>query len=105
MRVFDSNLQPLRTLKLSKRVTNLALEPSAGARKNLLVSTGADSSNYWSPAPTEVWAIDAVTGAGVWRSPPFPGEFSRNSLNTLDIDGNGQYELAFGTYVGVFVTR
>jgi hypothetical protein len=105
VRVFDHNLQPLRTLNLSKRVTNLALEPSAGARKNLLVSTGADSSNYWSPAPTEVWAIDAVTGAGVWRSPAFPGEFTRNSLNTLDFDGNGQYELAFGTYVGGFVTR
>jgi hypothetical protein len=105
LRVFDHDLQPLRTLSLSKRITNLALEPSAGARKNLLVSTGADSSNYWSPAPTEVWAIDAVTGTGVWRSPPFPGEFSRNSLNTLDVDGNGQYELAFGTYVGGFVTR
>ena len=105
VKVFDRNLQPLRTLNLGKRVTNLALEPSTGARKNLLISTGTDGSNYWSPAPTEIWAIDAVTGAGVWRSPPLPGEFSRNSLQTVDVNGDGRYELSFGTIVGGFVTR
>ena len=87
------------------RLEGWALEPSAGARKNLLISTGSDNSNYWAPAPTEIWAIDAVTGAGVWRSPPLPGEFSRNSLQTLDVNGDGLYELSFGTYVGGFITR
>ena len=94
-----------RTLTPGKRITNLALEPSAGARKNLLISTGADSSNYYAPAPTEIWAIDAMSGASVWRSPQFPGEFSRNSLQAIDVNGDGQYELSFGTAVGAFVSR
>lgn len=103
--VYDRALQPLRTLTLDKRITNLALEPSAGPRKNLLVSTGADNAYYWSPSPTEIWAIDARTGAGVWRSPPLPGEFSRNSLQAIDVNNDGLYELSFGTYVGGFLTR
>jgi hypothetical protein len=53
----------------------------------------------------EIWAIDAQTGAGVWRSPQLPGEFSRDSLNALDLDADGQYELSFGTTVGAFFTR
>jgi len=32
-------------------------------------------------------------------------EFSRDSLNTPDLDADGQYELAFGTTVGGFLTR
>lgn len=105
IKVFDRDLQLLRTLPLTKRVTNLALEPAAGARKNLLVSISNDNSNYWAPAPTEIWVIDAVTGTGVWRSPPLPGEFSRNSLQALDVDADGHYELSFGTTVGAFLTR
>jgi hypothetical protein len=41
----------------------------------------------------------------VWRSPQLPGEFSRDSLNALDLDADGQYELSFGTTVGAFFTR
>jgi hypothetical protein len=105
VKVFDRNLAPLRTLTLTKRITNLALEPAAGPRKNLLISTANDNGYYWAPAPTEIWAIDAVTGAGVWRSPGLPGEFSRNSLQALDVNGDGRYELSFGTSVGAFLTR
>ena len=41
----------------------------------------------------------------MWRSPGLPGEVTRNSLNTVDVNLDGQYELAFGTQLGAFVTR
>jgi hypothetical protein len=41
----------------------------------------------------------------VWRSPAFPGDFSRDSLHSVDINSDGQYELSFGTVVGAFVSR
>jgi hypothetical protein len=105
VKVYDRNLQLLRSLSLTRRVTNFALEPSTIARKNLLISTAGDSSSYYAPGPTEVWAIDPVSGAGVWRSPAFAGEFGRNSLNVIDVQPDGQYKLSFGTAVGAFVTR
>jgi hypothetical protein len=105
LRVFDKNLQLLRTMPLTVRATNLVLEPSANPRKNLLLSTTSTSGSYYYVPPTEVWAIDAQSGAGVWRSPALPGEFSRDSLNAVDLNADGQYELTFGTTVGAFITR
>ena len=72
---------------------------------SLLLSTASTSGSYYNVPPNEIWAIDAQTGAGVWRSPGLPGEFSRDSLNAIDLDGDGQYELTFGTSVGAFFTR
>jgi hypothetical protein len=104
IRVFSETLAPLRTLTLTVRATNLVLEPSAFARRNLLVTTGNAGCCYQSSVG-EIWAIDAQTGTGVWRSPGLPGEITRNSLHPLDVNLDGQYELAFGTQLGAFVTR
>ena len=105
MQVFNRQFQSLRTATIAARVTNVLLEPSGSARKNLLIATGGDNYSYYSAGASEIWAIDAVSGAGVWRSPGFPGAFSRDSLNAVDINSDGQYELSFGTSVGAFVTR
>jgi hypothetical protein len=43
--------------------------------------------------------------ASVWRSPQLSGEFSRDRPHTVDVDGDGQYELSFGTNVGAVVPR
>ena len=105
LRAFDRNLALLHLVPLTVRAGNLILEPSANARKNLLISVGDGNYSYYSPTPSEIWAIDAVSGAGVWRSPAMPGEFSRESLHAFDVDLDGVYELGFGTAVGAFVTR
>ena len=105
LRTFDRALQPLRMVALTVRATNLILEPSAFARKNLLISTCDNNYSYYTPAPSEIWAIDAVSGAGIWRSPAFPGVLSRESLHTVDVDLDGQYELSFGTAIGAFISR
>jgi hypothetical protein len=104
IRVFDASLASLRTLTLTARATNLLLEPSSFARKNLLITTATTGCCYQSPV-SEIWAIDAQTGTGVWRSPGLPGEITRNGLHPVDVDLDGQYELAFGTQFGAFVTR
>jgi hypothetical protein len=104
LRSFTESLAPLNSATLTVRATNLALEPSAFPRKNLLISTGQSNCCY-SATYSEIWAIDPRTGTGVWRSPQLPGDFSRNSLHPVDVDQDGQYELAFGTYLGAFVTR
>ena len=104
LRSFTEGLSPLNSATLTVRVTSLELEPSAFPRKNLLISTAQGSCCY-SASYSEVWAIDPRTGTGVWRSPRLPGDFSRNSLHPVDVDQDGQYELAFGTYLGAFVTR
>lgn len=105
MRVYDRNLQLLRTAFLTQSVRNMILEPGTSPRKNLLVSVAPPNSGYYWSTSSEIWAIDPVSGAGVWRSPQLPGEFSRNSLNAVDVVGDTQYELSFGTTVGAFVTR
>lgn len=106
LRVYNGSLAPLRTATIAARVNNMVVEPSTTPRKNLLISTvGNDSYSYYATGASEIWAIDAVTGAGVWRSPGFPGTFSRQSLNAVDGNLDGQYELSFGTNVGAFITR
>jgi hypothetical protein len=104
MRLYDEDLALQRATPLTTRVTNVVVEPSAAPRKNLLISTGQSACCY-SNSFSEIWAIDALTGTGVWRSPQLPGEIARGSLHPRDLDGDGQYELAFGTQLGAFVTR
>jgi hypothetical protein len=103
--VFDGSLQLKHFATLQARVSNIAVEPSAQPRKNLLVSTGTPPSGYYATSASEIWAIDPISGTGIWRSPQLPGEFSRSSLHAVDVDLDGQYELSFGTSIGAFVTR
>jgi hypothetical protein len=105
LRAYDPALQSLRSMHLTARITNLALEPGSQQRKNLLIATDNTSNYSWYTSAAEIWAIDPVSGAGVWRSPRVPGLMSRHSLHAVDLDADGQYELSFGTSVGAFVTR
>ena len=105
LQVYDPMLQLVRSLYIDARITNLELEPGAQARKNLLIATDYTNSYSWYTYASEIWAIDPITGAGVWRSPRMQGTVSRHSLYAPDVDANGQYELSFGTSVGAFLTR
>jgi len=105
MQVYNSSLALQRTVTIESRINNVMVEPSSTPRKNLLVSTTTYAYSYYATGASEIWAVDPRTGAGVWRSPGFPGTFSRQSLNAVDANLDGQYELSFGTNVGAFITR
>jgi hypothetical protein len=100
--VFDGQLSLVRTVPLGTSATSLHLEGSGFGRKNLLVglysSTNPDS-------PERIWAVDPVTGAEVWRSPPLAGMVLPNSLHFVDANGDGKPEISFGTSGGMYLTR
>jgi hypothetical protein len=50
-------------------------------------------------------AIDAQSGVEVWRSPAFPGTTNLNSLQYVDVNGDGKKEISFATSNGMFYTR
>jgi hypothetical protein len=101
--VFDADLQLVRTVSLGTRATALFVEKSGFARKNLLLSVTGDYYPY--AANSELWAIDPVTGADVWRSPPLSGTVPRNGLQFVDVDGDGVDEISYGTLWGMHHTR
>ena len=100
--VLDGHLQALRTVPLGAPATALFVEESAFARKNLLLAV---SGTYPSTASTQLWAIDPVTGVDVWRSPSLSGSIQRDSLYFVDVDGDGDREISFGTSEGMYHTR
>ena len=95
----DHNLQPLSAFDLPWFSDILAAEPSSSGRKNLLLAQMDDHYNAFSP----IVAVDAVSGAEVWRSPNMIGAVSRNSLQFVTIGGRRQ--LSFGTSAGMYLTR
>lgn len=103
LNVLDAELQPVRSVPLGVRASALFVEHSAFNRKNLLLSTIQDT--YPTPTNAELWAIDPVTGADVWRSPPLLGTVPRNALQYADVDGDGNDEIVFGTDYGMHHTR
>ena len=88
--VYDATLQLKRTL-VATFGSRLELERSSFSRKNLLLGTQpyVDTS--------QVGAIDPLTGAPIWQSPPLEGQLSLNSLWFIDSDGDGEDEISVGT--------
>jgi hypothetical protein len=103
LNVFDADLQLVRSVDLGVTATALFVEKSAFARKNLLV--GVTGEIFTSPGYSELWAIDPITGADVWHSPPLVGTVSRDSLYFVDVDGDGDDEISFGNTYGMYHTR
>jgi len=102
LNVFDANLQQVRSIPLSVRASAMFVEQSTFSRKNLLLAV-MRGAGY--PQDTELWAIDPVTAQEVWRSPRVVGTVPRNSLQFVDVDGDGDDEIVFGTYFGMYHTR
>jgi len=101
LHVYDNSLQPIRSLPLGVPANTLFTEESSFRRKNLLIGTGSESQ----PGSVEIWAIDPVSAAEVWRSPLLVGRVSLNSLRYVDADRDGDQEISFGTTYQMYLTR
>jgi hypothetical protein len=95
---FNERLEPVARFSLDWQPTSLSIESSAFGRKNLVgtIQLGDGS---------QLRVFDAVFGEEVWRSPPIKGLFAPNSIHFVDVAGDGNLRIAYGTYHGVFVTR
>jgi hypothetical protein len=100
---YDTQLKLVHSTPLGIQATSMFVEDSAFARKNLLISTSQGS--YPTPTTNELWAVDAQSGAEVWRSPALPGPIPLNSLQYGDLHGNGKKAISFGASGGMFYTR
>lgn len=106
LNVFDVLLQPVRSVPLRVYATALHVEQSLFARKNLLLAVAHPTGQpYPELSHAELWAIDPVSGADVWRSPILLGTVPRNSLHFADVDGDGDGEIVLGTTYGMYHTR
>jgi hypothetical protein len=101
LQVYDGELHPIRSVPLGVRAGVLFVDDSNFQRKNLLIGTGQAFSN----GTSELWAVDPVTGADVWRSPMLIGQIALDSLRYADVDGDGRKEISFGTTQAMYVTR
>lgn len=100
---FDGALAALGSFAVRGSATSLFVEDLGTARKNLVLGKG-DSWAY-SGATSSLEAVDPVTGAQIWESPPLWGSPGRNSLSYVDLERDGVRELAFGTGLGMYLTR
>ncbi|HEX6999743.1 MAG TPA: VCBS repeat-containing protein [Gammaproteobacteria bacterium] len=96
----DASLQPLGSFDVAWRAESLFVEPGpAGARRNVIVPTVGD---FLAP-PSEIVALDAVTGNEVWRSPRLLGQVAKDSVHFVDV--GGETRLSVGTQRAMYLTR
>lgn len=100
---FDGALAPLGSFAVRGAALSLFVEDLGFPRQNLVLG----KSSFWSygSIPGALEAVDAITGAQVWESPPLWGYVPKNSLGYVDLDGDGLREIAFGTSSGMHLTR
>ena len=97
------NSYPVASSSSAVPATSLYLEDSGFTRKNLIVAVG--STYPLSGIASMLEVIDPSSGSEIWESPPLRGVVPINSLNFYDLNGDGQREIAFGSSVGMYLTR
>jgi len=100
---FDSALNPAGSFSAGAAAQSLHVEDLGSGRKNLVLGVG----DFWSYLGTRPYlrAVDARSGAEVWRSPVLWGAVPINSVSYVDAKGDGGREIAFGTADGMYLTR
>jgi hypothetical protein len=81
----------------------LFVEDLATVRKNLVLAKVPDFHSSYGLGTLE--AVDPVAGAQIWESPPLWGGPSSSSLSYVDWKGDGRRAIAFGTPLGMYLTR
>jgi hypothetical protein len=99
----DNTLKLLQSYPVPN-ATSMYLEGSAYPRKNLVVATAADCCTSGG-VPSLLQIVDPSTGTLIWQSPPLLGAVSKNSVEFLDVNGDGQLEMSLGTAWGMYLTR
>jgi hypothetical protein len=84
---------------------SLSVEDLGFPRKNLVLAKGSLYYDPYGSALPTLEAVDPVSGAQIWESPPLWGGVQPNSLEYVDLDADGFRELAFGTSSGMYLTR
>jgi hypothetical protein len=94
IRQLDASLRPVALLTFQTRVSSLYAEGVGSGRRNLVLGMGR-----------RLVAIDPTTGGEVWHSPLLLDVVHRDSLTYADLDGDGDLEIAFGTFAGMYVAH
>lgn len=102
---FDRMLNLLGSFP-SPNATSLYLEGSSSARKNLLLAVN-NNPIYQNQTylDSQLMILDPFSGVLVWASPYLKGAVPPNSLSFCDPGGDGILKIAFGTAMGMYVTR
>jgi hypothetical protein len=82
----------------------MGVENLGPGSRNLILAR-SEAGTYYAPGPQRLEAVDAVTGASVWTSPPLRGSVPPRSLRYLAAGAGGERRIAFGTTAGMYVTR
>jgi len=101
VRRLDLNLEIVATFPVPWRARSIQIEPSTSGRKNLLVPTGFD----YSLAATQLVALDALSGAEVWRSPKLRGRLSDQRVRYVTIPGESRTSITIATDAAIYLTR
>ena len=101
VRRLDGNLEIVAAFPVPWRARSIQIEPSTSARKNLLVPTGFD----YQLSATQIVALDALSGAEVWRSPKLRGQLSDKRVRYVTIPGESRPSIAIATDAAIYLTR
>lgn len=101
---YDSDFLTGTMFELHDAAHGLFIEDYGDGRKNLLAAIAKEDDGFRGTRTTLV-AVDADTGAEVWRSPNLPGSIPKNSVHYVDLSGGGVAAMAFGTTYGMYMTR
>jgi hypothetical protein len=101
VRRLDKNLEIVSTFPVPWRARSIQIEPSTSGRKNLLVPTGFD----YQLSATQLVALDALSGAEVWRSPKLRGTLSDKRVRYVTIPGESRPSITIATDAAIYLTR
>lgn len=108
-KVFDSQLQKLRSFQINGQVQDFIFGPANGNRKNLLIGVAVSPKDY-SPsvalygAPAYLRMISPEDGSTIWQSPELLKPVSKHSLHYLP-STTGNRRLTFATTNAMYLTR
>lgn len=103
--VYDIYLNQISSFVAPGMISSIHIEDGSGTRNNLILNIQNEYSLTSNSKSSYIAWVDYQSGTVISRTPNLYGTISKNSLNYVDVNSDGIFEMVFGATYAMYMTQ